>query len=83
MIIYEARHWRRIVDNAWSDHIAYFTTEEDARTASLDAAPMPANAEIPQLEIYDIESWRAKITADHRENGLRKLTAEEREALGL
>lgn len=83
MIIYEAREWHNLIDRRWSEHVAYFTTEEDARTATLDAAPMPADATIPQLEIYDIESWRAKIVADHRANGLKKLTAEERKALGL
>lgn len=85
MIIYEAFEWRVYNDRAESGHLAYFTTIEDARTATFEASgqSVPVGAKTPQVPVYDIESWRAKIVADHQANGLKKLTAEEREALGL
>lgn len=85
MIIYEAKEWQCYGGRWESCHLAYFITEEDARTATVGAskAGFPIGEPPPQLEVYDIETWQAKVTAAHKKRGLDKLSAEERKALGL
>jgi hypothetical protein len=85
MIIYEARDWQYYGGRWESCHLAYFITEEEARTATMGASRegFPADEQPRQLVVYDIETWQAKVTAEHRERGLNKLSVEERKALGL
>ena len=85
MTIYQAVEWTFYNDSHRSIHIAYFTTEEDARIVTEKASKngIPVGEKIKAIQVHDLASWTEKETARIKAEGLKKLTVQEREALGL